>query len=206
MNFADMADDVAGLLDHLRIERAVVGGVSMGAGIALCCAVRHPRRVAGLVLQRPAWLDSPYPHNLGFTQPLASCIEKLGPEAGLAQFRSSPWFARLCEESPDAALSLLGVLQEWSAEYLVACYRAIPASAPVQSLSELRRLEIPALVVGNRDDPVHPFEYAEALADAIPGAELRETAPKFPDPALHTAEFRQTVSQFLRKHRLIQSD
>lgn len=47
---ADLADDVADLLDELNIARAVVGGVSQGAFVAIELAVTQPERVEGLVL------------------------------------------------------------------------------------------------------------------------------------------------------------
>lgn len=45
-----VADDVALLLDAAGIERAVIGGLSMGGYVALAFARRHPRRMAGLLL------------------------------------------------------------------------------------------------------------------------------------------------------------
>ena len=46
----DSADDLAGLLDHLGIRRAVIGGMSAGGFISLRFALRYPDRTAGLVL------------------------------------------------------------------------------------------------------------------------------------------------------------
>ena len=50
LGFERMADDVAGLLDHLEIARADVFGYSMGGQIALQVAIRHPERVRKLVV------------------------------------------------------------------------------------------------------------------------------------------------------------
>ena len=46
----DLADDLRGLLDHLGIERAVIGGMGQGGFVALRFALKHPERVAGLIL------------------------------------------------------------------------------------------------------------------------------------------------------------
>ncbi len=49
-DFAGWADQLAGTLDALGAERAIVAGHSMGGAVASVFAVRHPERVAGLVL------------------------------------------------------------------------------------------------------------------------------------------------------------
>jgi 3-oxoadipate enol-lactonase len=46
----DLADDLRGLLDHLGIERAVIGGMGQGGSVAIRFALKHPERVAGLIL------------------------------------------------------------------------------------------------------------------------------------------------------------
>ena len=44
------ADDLAALLDHLRVRRAVVAGLSMGGYVAFAFWRRYPERVRGLIL------------------------------------------------------------------------------------------------------------------------------------------------------------
>src|SRR6202051_397934 len=49
-SYWDLADDLKGLLDHLGIERAVIGGMSQGGFVALRFALKYPEGVAGLIL------------------------------------------------------------------------------------------------------------------------------------------------------------
>jgi pimeloyl-ACP methyl ester carboxylesterase len=46
----DLADDLRGLLDHLGVERAVIGGANQGGFVALRFALKHPERVSALIL------------------------------------------------------------------------------------------------------------------------------------------------------------
>jgi pimeloyl-ACP methyl ester carboxylesterase len=50
LTYEQMADDTAGLLRHLEVERADVVGYSMGGGVALQIALRHPAAVRKLVV------------------------------------------------------------------------------------------------------------------------------------------------------------
>jgi pimeloyl-ACP methyl ester carboxylesterase len=47
--YDSLADDVAALLDHLKIPRADLIGYSMGGGVAMQCAIRHPEKVRKVV-------------------------------------------------------------------------------------------------------------------------------------------------------------
>ena len=49
-SYWDLADDLKGLLDHLEIERAVIGGMSQGGFVALRFALKYPERVSALIL------------------------------------------------------------------------------------------------------------------------------------------------------------
>jgi 3-oxoadipate enol-lactonase len=57
---SDMADDLAGLLDHLKIEKVALAGHSMGGYVALAFAKKYPQRVSGLgLVSSQAAADSP---------------------------------------------------------------------------------------------------------------------------------------------------
>ena len=48
-SYANLADDVAALLDHLEVPQADLLGYSMGGGVAMQTAIRHPDRVRKVV-------------------------------------------------------------------------------------------------------------------------------------------------------------
>jgi pimeloyl-ACP methyl ester carboxylesterase len=58
ISYEGMADDVSGLLNHLKIDSADILGYSMGGGVAFQMAVRHPEQVRRLVI-----LSGAYAHN-----------------------------------------------------------------------------------------------------------------------------------------------
>lgn len=111
LRFELMADDIAALLEHLGLERADVMGYSLGGGVALQLAIRHPARVKRLVLiSVPARRDGWYPEVL-------ASMAAMGPEAA-AWMGQSP-LARLYPETDWASLftklgELLRLDYDWS--------------------------------------------------------------------------------------------
>jgi pimeloyl-ACP methyl ester carboxylesterase len=166
----------------------------MGAGVALNLASRHPERARGLVLSRPAWLKGPMPEdNARVYFLIARLIRERGPEAGREEFLRSDAYARLKELSPAGAASLLGEFERERAEETVEIYERLPAGLPVWDGFELASIDVPTLVLANRRDPIHPFEYGEELARGIPGARFEELTPKSMDEEQHAREVQSYV-------------
>ncbi len=74
MTSENLADDVAALLGHLKIPRADLIGYSMGGGVAMQCAVRHPDKVRKVVV-----MSSPFRRD-GVVKEGADALKNLSPE------------------------------------------------------------------------------------------------------------------------------
>ena len=200
LGFNSFADDVIALMDHLKIPRAIIGGTSMGAGVALNCALRYPQRVMGLVLLRPAWLDGPMAENASIFSLIAQLLREHGPEAGGEVFKQSGVYSSILKESSDSAESLVALFADPRAVETVAKLQRIPQDAPNSDRAEWRQIAVPALVLANRCDPIHPFEFGQVLAREIPHAQFAELTPKSIDLAKYTAELRRHLAEFLQSH------
>jgi pimeloyl-ACP methyl ester carboxylesterase len=173
-SLADMADDAAGLLDHLGIAAAHVTGVSMGGMIAQTLAIRRPTRVRSLV----SVMSTTGRRLVGWPDPrvlrllMAPGVRNRADyvELALSSFRriGSPGFpfdeARMRTRSGDTwdrGLNRAGTLRQLAAI----------TSSPDRTAG-LRRLRVPALVVHGRVDPLVHVSGGRATARAIPDAEL----------------------------------
>ena len=199
LNFDAMADDMASILDHLGVESAVVGGVSMGAGISIAFWRRHSHRARALILSRPAWLNRPYPANLMVLGDIAKLFDELGPEAALPHVEKLEAFAAMRRSFPEAASALMQNLENAKDSSVAMTYRTILASVPFRDFSDFAGIRVPALVLANHDDPIHPFELAQRLAAGIPGSTLLEFPSKHLSFAEHQEGFRLRVAEFLKK-------
>ena len=196
--FGDYADDLVQLLDHLGAARAHIVGLSMGGIIAQDLYARFGERVATLTLANTS-----------------SGIAHFAPEriAALLASRLAPLEAGRTTAEMGAAL-----LAELISPYTTAAQRdrlygslaalrvepykqALRAIVTTDFRSQLPRIAVPTLVVTSTHDQVVPPPVSQAMAEAIPGAEL-VTIPR----AGHLSNidqadvFNQVVGGFLDRH------
>jgi pimeloyl-ACP methyl ester carboxylesterase len=196
-SIASFADDVLAFADARGVERFAVGGISMGAAIALNIAKRRPERVVALVLARPAWLWDAAPDNMRMYAEVALHLRNPDSSRALAEFEASDTVQRLEREAPDNLVALRKFLAAEDREALASLLSAIAADGPGVSESEARAIRVPTLVIGTAADVAHPLAYARTLAATIPDARLAEITPKGIDRPDYVAGFRQAVAHFL---------
>ncbi len=193
-SFAYYANQLIQLMDQLELSRAVFGGISMGAGISTYMAINHPERVKGLVLVRPAWLDSGSPDNLKI---LLTAAEYIDSGKDVNGFRQEIEFQSIQQTLPSAAQSVLGVFADTQRPEISTVLRAMVEDHPFDHIDILNKINTPTLVIGNDDDPLHPYSMAEAMQKHIPGSYLEKVISRYIDDAQHRQIVHKTVSKFI---------
>jgi 3-oxoadipate enol-lactonase len=157
------ADDVGALLDHIGARRAVVVGISMGAGVALRFAGRFPGRAAGLVMVLPAYAGQ----ERGLTPHQADTFASLVPVIARAADEGVEAFRPLYQKHGAGAF-FDAVIESLDLPSLVAINQFMASGVqPFVSGADLEAIAVPTLLIpGN--DPMHPAEIAEFYAARIP--------------------------------------
>jgi pimeloyl-ACP methyl ester carboxylesterase len=161
------AEQVLALLDHLGLERAVVGGTSLGANVALELAVRHPERVQALFVEMPV-LDNA----------LAAVAAIFAPVLlGLRMARPAIEFSSRLASLVPRTNFLLDIGLDWVRRRprpSVAVLEGLLLGETAPGREQRRRIDCPALIVGHPRDPLHPFSDSGMLVDELPQGRLVE--------------------------------
>ena len=190
-----LADDLVALLDHLHIEQAVIGGMSMGGYVLLNLLARHRDRIkAACFLVTRANSDDE--GGRAKRNHLIAEVEAGRPTAVADAFIQVLFAEETSERNPELVAEVYRWLAATDPAGLLLGLRSIRDR--VDSTSLLSELILPALVIGAMQDRTLPMENSRELAAAIPGASL-----DLIDQAGHMAnlerpdEFNQSLLNFL---------
>ena len=215
VTIANLADDMACVLDDALVETAVLIGHSMGVQVALETYRRHRGRVAGLVLmcgapsyplrtfRGTASLESLLPAIQKWTQRVPGVINRITRAVlptRLAYEVASRWEIRRELIDPADFMPYLDGLARVDARLFVAM---LTAASNHTADDVLALVSVPTLVISGERDGFTPPQRSRAMSEAIPGSELLEV------PACsHTTpiERPELVGDAIRKFLLVRVD
>lgn len=148
-------EDLYGLLKHLQIDRAYVGGLSMGGATALHFGIRHPE-MARAVIIAAAGSGSTNPEEFRATSlTLAERLEREGA-AAMRDYAQGPTRVQLRRKDPAGWEEFARLLAEHSPTGSALTMRGVQAARPPIFAweAQMRAMQTPALIlVGDEDEP-----------------------------------------------------
>lgn len=158
-------DQIASLLDHLELERAVVGGTSLGANVALEFGAKHSNRAQGLFVEMPVLDNALVAVAVAFTPIL------VGTQLGAPLFSVVAGLARRIPRSH----YLVDIGLDWARRDPRSSTRVLQGlllGRTCPPRAERTAIEAPALIIGHPSDPIHPFSDSDDLAREMPNGRL----------------------------------
>jgi pimeloyl-ACP methyl ester carboxylesterase len=158
-------DQLAALIDHLELDRPIVGGTSLGANAALELAVLHPKAARGLFIEMPVLDNALLAAGLIFLPILITL------RVGKPVLRA---VAAVTNRIPRSSY-LVDLALDWTRRPPEASEAVLEGllfgrTAPPHAEREL--IGLPALVIGHPADPLHPFIDSDMLVAEMPRARL----------------------------------
>jgi pimeloyl-ACP methyl ester carboxylesterase len=199
LSIATFCDDIAAYIEKNLTPPMVIGGISMGAAIALRLAVKRPYLVKALIIARPAWLTAPAPENMAPNAEVGHLLKTLPLGEARTAFLAGPVGVRLAAEAPDNLASLAGFFSRTPLEVTAELLTRISNDGPDVTDEEVGNLTVPTLVIGHDRDSIHPLSHVRALAERIAGARLVQITSKTESRPQYVADFRLAMGNFLKE-------
>jgi pimeloyl-ACP methyl ester carboxylesterase len=191
------AADLVAVLDRLKVEQAVICGLSMGGYIAFELLRSHAQRVRGAILcNTKAAADTPEAKR---DRDAMAMLAKQSGSSAIAEALLPKLLARATfERRPEIVSEVRGMMTRVPVPGIVGALHALRERSDSTPL--LKTIHVPVLVIAGEEDQIAPAAGMREMADAIPGArfvvipEAGHVAPLERPDAVNTA-----IGEFLRK-------
>lgn len=165
----DLADDVISLLDHLKIERSAIGGMSMGGYILLNLLERYPNRISGAIfIATKSSADDDATKEK--RNSLISSAKECGIKSVADAFKNILFAEQIYSENIPLVDKIEKIMLNTSMEGIIGGLTAIRDRKDY--LNSLVNFKTPALVIHGSSDWAVPVDNAKITAGNLPNAKL----------------------------------
>jgi pimeloyl-ACP methyl ester carboxylesterase len=165
----DVAADLGAFLDHLQVDSAVIGGVSMGGYITFALFRRSPERFDGMLLADTK-AEADTAEAIEGRRKMIELARAKGASAVADQMLPRLLSAEARERRPDLVSSVRRMIESLGTEAIVGALEAMIARP--DSTPDLKRISCPALIVVGSRDEVTPEANARTMEKRIERARL----------------------------------
>lgn len=198
-SIGQLAEDLASFMDELKIGSAVIGGISLGAAVAMAFALKHPERADALLVLRPAVGCEKGAANLRVYREIASFLEKEGPVRGLVGFTLTGTYRSLAANEFANAYSCLKQFSVTDIPAAVERLTAVADGTAFDSFDRLAMLRMPVQVAATENDSIHLISLAKEITESIPGAVFTEAVSKSISGEEHQKQMNGIIHAFLKE-------
>jgi pimeloyl-ACP methyl ester carboxylesterase len=163
------AKDMLGLMDHLGIKKAIIGGMSMGGPIVLEMYREAPQSFLGMILIDTTAAPAP-PVETGLWHGFIEQTKKMGTASLVNPLIKNMLTGKTRLNKPKEVTFLSNIIKQASRDGDIAGANAL-ATRP-DSRPTLSTIKVPTLILVGVDDPYYPFELSQKMKKAIPNAKL----------------------------------
>ena len=191
-----LTNELFSVLDALKYDQVIMGGLSMGAGTAIHAAVQFSERVKGLILVTPppAW-EMREKVKAVYRKVISNTNSKVVPELlkRIIQLNQDP--PEYYEQNhPGIRQQLLEYRLSFEPQYYTQIYLG-GANSDFPTREQISEINVPTLIIAHPNDTNHPLETAQELNKLIKGSELVVVSDY-----IDYQELKMTVRHFIAKH------
>lgn len=196
-----LADDVAAFMQAIGVEKAHIGGLSLGAAVGMWLAAKHPERIKSLSLHS-IWpkTDLFLATVVQSWQAVAKALASV-PETTISAIFPWCFTPKLYAEKPDYIQSLSDFVRSRPPQSVHAFLEQTKAVLAHDASAQLGKIAAPTLLTFGRYDQITSMRFADGLMHAIRNSEIHvfedcSHAPLYEN----VADFNEISMRFLKTH------
>lgn len=190
-------DDLLGLLDYLKIEKAVLCGLSMGGYVTLRFAERNPERIMALILADTQAKADPNEAKLRRAAAIKS-VKANGVNAFAESFMKTVFTQQSITSKNDAVKKIEGIIQSNSSPGI--CGALLALASRTDTTDALSGIKVPTLILVGEQDALTPPSASQEMHNRISDSEIHLiTRAAHMSNLENSEEFNRHVLNFLRR-------
>lgn len=199
LSFKRHSKDINNLLEYLKIDKVILGGISMGAASSIRFTLDNPKKVEKLILIRNAWINKPMNNRL--IKQYKTMYEYMNKykdiNIGKSEYLKSDNYLNNIDKYPENKKSNRNAFDYKYAKKTSYKYLIMPKDKPINKLNELNKIKCKTLILANKYDPPHPLLFGKIIHKNIKDSIFHEIPSRNINKIKHYELINKYINEFI---------